>query len=350
MTELRLFLVTAAAAHALGCGSGSDAGGASVVDYCANFTPISGEEGFVLDEGRMTLHPGQEGVFCNPMGIPARYGGQEAYMVGVSGIVSGGTHHFIMAYSNSPLGSPPLCPDTGSGQVYEGTGNFQDYAVDPGFMSVFKAIYQIAFGAGQGPYTLRFPDGYGRALPLGSFESSHHIWNPTARPLDICAKLNVEAASAGEVRFPMATFVGNAPGLAIPPHAEHIIERTLLAPFDMDVVVLMSHAHHFLTRFEIFAYRNGATTTDSLYASTKWNNPATVVHDPPVRIKQGDGMTYRCTFNNTSDTTVMFGVGRTSEMCMPFGLYAYPPELPRAQPPELSAASLTAVPVTLKEL
>jgi hypothetical protein len=349
MRALRLFVVTASACT-LGCGSGSDNAGTSDGNSCADLTPIAEEAGFVLDEGAMNLYPGQEGVFCNPMGVPARYAGQEVYMTAVNGVVSGGTHHFIMAYSDDPLGTPALCPDTGSGQVFEGAGSFQDYAVDSSFMSVFKTISQIAFGGGQGIYKFRFPDGYGKPLPLGYFESSHHVKNSTARLLPICAKFNVEVATGDKIPFPMAAFVGNALGLAIPPHAEHVIERTVLAPFDMDVVVLMSHAHHFLTKFEMFAYRNGATTTEPLYASSKWDIPATLVSDPPVRIKQGDGITYRCTFNNTSDATLMFGIGNLSEMCMPFGLYAYPPERPRGQPPGLSAASATTSPVILKEL
>jgi hypothetical protein len=348
MKKLRLFLVaTAATAHVMGCGF--DTGETDVAAPCAKFTPIHDGEGFVLDEGRMTLHPGQEGIFCTPMRYPAGYEGKQVYITGVNGIVPEGTHHYIMAYSHDPFGAPPLCPDTGSGQVFEGTGNFQDYAVNSSFMSSFDAFSRITFGGGQGAYHFNYPDGYGRLLPLGYFESSHHVQNPTTRSLEICAKFNVRVATAEAIRHPMAVFVGNALGLSISPHSEHIVERTLVSPFDMDVVMLMSHAHKYLTKFEMFAYRDGETTPESLYVSSNWNNPLARIHDPPVHIKTGDGITYRCTYNNVSDGKLTFGIGDSQEMCMPYGLYAYPPDQPLAQPPELSATSSDSMPVVLKE-
>ena len=46
------------------------------------------------------------------------------------------------------------------------------------------------------------------------------------------------------------------------------------------------------------------------------------VYDPPIDLSQGDGSSFACTWDNTTDQTIVEGTG-INEMCMMFG-YGYP--------------------------
>src|SRR5262245_48307046 len=97
---------------------------------------------FSLDEGTMTLNPGQEGLFCRQMPVPSEQ--LDSFMTGLDADVSLGTHHLIVTYSDGDMQSQaPLCKDTGSGQVTSGNASFQDFAIDPNPLSVIETVKRI---------------------------------------------------------------------------------------------------------------------------------------------------------------------------------------------------------------
>ena len=54
-----------------------------------------------------------------------------------------------------------------------------------------------------------------------------------------------------------------------------------------------------------------------------WNEPKTVVQDPPFTIPPSGGFRFSCEWNNTSTSTVKFGESANDEMCF-FWAYYYP--------------------------
>jgi hypothetical protein len=333
----------------LGCGSSDDASPGTTRAAACDALPARAEgRGFTLDEGTMTLNPGQDGLFCRQMAVPAEYAGGDYFITGLDAAVSLGTHHFVMTFSDEPMNAvAPLCKDTGSGQVRSGAANFQDFKVDPNPLSVIETIRRIAFGGGGGQAKIRFPQGYGKPMPTGFFESSHHLLNLKQDPLDICGRFNVYAAPASEIESPMGVLFANALHVNVPPNSAGQLEATLLTPEPIDLVVFMSHAHNFLTRFEMFLYRDGKAESEPVYVNEDWENPLALVQDPPISLKAGDGITFRCSYRNTTPEKLAWGIVG-GEMCMPFALYAHPRGTPRRVPPNLSALMTDATPKLLE--
>jgi len=331
----------------LGCGSSDDEDpGSSRAAACETLPAREPGPGFTLDEGTMTLRAGQDGLFCRQMAVPAEYAGGDYFITGVDAAVSFGTHHFVMTFSDDPLESvAPLCSDTGSGQVGSGGGNFQDFAVDPNAMPVVETIKRIAFGGGDAK--VRFPAGYGKPMPAGFFESSHHLLNPGSDPLDICGRFHVYAAKAEDIQHPLGVLFANALHVNVAPNSTGHVEATMLVPEALDLVVFMSHAHNFLTRFEMFIQRNGQTAAEPAYVNEDWENPLALVQDPPIELAAGDGITFRCTYRNSTPNKLGWGV-IGGEMCMPFALYSYPKNSARRVPPTMSVLMNDTKPALLQ--
>ena len=302
---------------------------------------------FSLDEGTMTLNPGQEGLFCRQMPVPSEQ--LDSFITGLDADVSLGTHHMIVTFSDGDMQSePPLCKDTGSGQVTSGNASFQDFASDPNPLSVIETVKRIAFGGGGGNARVRFPASYGKPMPRGFFESSHHLLNAGTEPIQVHGRFDVYTAEADEIAFPLGVLFANQFTIAVAPQSDGFVEGTLTTAAPIDVVAFMSHAHNYLRRFEMFIYRNGAPEAEPVYVSEDWETPRVQVEDPPLHLEAGEGITFRCTYHNDMTTELGWGV-TDGEMCMPLAMYAYPPGAPRAIPPTMSVALYDATPAALRE-
>ncbi|HVU04337.1 MAG TPA: hypothetical protein VHE30_21415 [Polyangiaceae bacterium] len=311
------------AVSAVACGGGSSHSGGS---SAAQESQDSGAPppAFVLDEGTVTLAAGQEGLFCNQMAVPAEFATPDYFVTGIDADVSLGTHHLVVLASDDPVGSTaPLCKDTGA-QPTTGGGRFQDLALDGNLAQpVIDSLKRVAFGGGGGAAQIRFPEGYGKAMPLGFFETSHHVINPGADPLEIHGRFGVHVAKAEDISHPMGSFFANALDVSVPAGSEGTTEGTMIAPEAMDVVALTAHSHNFTIRFEMFPYRNGAAETNAVYLSESYESPPVTVFDPPLHLEAGEGITFRCTYRNDTAKALGWGVDG-GEMCMPMGMYARP--------------------------
>jgi hypothetical protein len=110
---------------------------------------------------------------------------------------------------------------------------------------------------------------------------------------------------------------------AIPPNQETSETSHCTVPYDVEVFGLMSHTHALGAHFSIAKWSGGAT--EHLYDSEDWAHPVYQAHDPPFALSAGEGLSWTCTWNNTTDQTVFPGKNSTDEMCMTFA-YAYPRE------------------------
>jgi hypothetical protein len=66
----------------------------------------------------------------------------------------------------------------------------------------------------------------------------------------------------------------------------------------------------------------GARDGEVVYENTDWEHPAFLLLPQPVRLGPGQGLKSIVTYNNTTATTVRFGLQSTDEMGIIFG-YAY---------------------------
>lgn len=91
---------------------------------------------------------------------------------------------------------------------------------------------------------------------------------------------------------------------------------------------LTGHEHALGTNVEIALQSTGTDAPpQAIYPPVgkpfDWSEPPMAKFDPPIAFDKSGGLSYRCTWNNTTDKTVTFGESATQEMCFLWGYY-YP--------------------------
>jgi len=169
-----------------------------------------------------------------------------------------------------------------------------------------------------------FPSGVGIALKAGEqLIFDYHYVNPTAQPITGEIYLNLDFAPAGAQLQPAKVYVfGNMGGIDIPAHGTESLTTTCTFPNDTHVVSVTPHMHQLGVGFKIMRY-DGTQPTDTLYQTDTWDDPKTEIFDPVLDMKAGEGLTFTCDWDNTTDKAVGFGQTSKDEMCFVFGYY-YP--------------------------
>jgi hypothetical protein len=92
----------------------------------------------------------------------------------------------------------------------------------------------------------------------------------------------------------------------------------------MHIVSLMPHMHKLGTAFRAGYW--GGTRDGEAFLDSPGYDPdrgVSVAYDPPIDLGDADGAWFACTWNNTFDKTIVYGLG-DNEMCTLFG-YGFPP-------------------------
>jgi hypothetical protein len=94
------------------------------------------------------------------------------------------------------------------------------------------------------------------------------------------------------------------------------------------VFALTGHEHALGTNVEIALQSTGTDApSQAVYPppgkAFDWAEPPMAQFDPPLAFDKMGGLSYRCTWNNTTDKTVTFGESANQEMCFLWGYY-YP--------------------------
>ncbi len=125
------------------------------------------------------------------------------------------------------------------------------------------------------------------------------------------AKPNVVTQHAGVI------FLNNA-GISVPPGMSTATSSYTL-PQNVMIMSSDSHMHKAATNFVATA---GSTT---LFTTTEWAEPLAKQYAPtPLSLPSGTKVTWSCTYNNTSGTTMTFGESaNTNVMCISVSIF-YP--------------------------
>src|SRR6185295_6735916 len=92
--------------------------------------------------------------------------------------------------------------------------------------------------------------------------------------------------------------------------------------FGGKVVEMMPHTHKFATSFTVdFLHEDGKTKR--IIDNGAFNAESHItVYDPALDLSTVSQIAYSCTFNNSTDHDIVWGIGE-NEMCILFG-YVYP--------------------------
>lgn len=312
-------------------GDGDGDGDGLVTDVMLDeFVDVDPDKGLTYLGEAFELAPGQEGTHCMRVPVPERFRDIDLVLVGMDAELPEYTHHFFMSYSSEPFpgdGDEPV-PCVG------------DEGLVPIEMSSETAIGggKIVMGAGVGLDGYRAAPNTGRLLRKGGhFVTNHHVINLSGQPADLYSKINLYLKPASEVDYPSNALNCLSTDVNLEPGEAREVTATCLAPIELDLALLGSHMHQHGKKFETRLYdgEKKETRPEVIYTSTDWDSPD-IVPVEPIRLRQGDGITFTCHYENTSEASVTYGLGVDSEMCAFMGGFTFPQDQePQGLPPSL---------------
>ncbi len=282
----------------LSCGGKSDpadsAGGAGI----PVLEPPPAGEGFQLKMTGFTAPPYEEVWVCSVYDAP-----NTAYAAvnRVEYLQNEGTHH--MTLSTVAL----------SGHVLEpGMYDCNDLYGNASLMED-QVMFFGNQGAGEGE--MQLPAGTVANLPpnLQVIHEVHYV-NPTDQPVELFSYVNGWTIPSDEVTEMIWGGQVRDETISIPAGSEVTEWTRCVMNEDVEVIFLASHTHKLGKRFTIAPF-DGSSTGDLIFDNDDWHDPKITQFDPPLVVPAGQGFEYACTWANTTDAEINYGLTADDEMC-----------------------------------
>jgi hypothetical protein len=167
--------------------------------------------------------------------------------------------------------------------------------------------------------SITYPPGVGRMLKgTDGLRLLVHLLNTGTTAVTAHVTVTLHAVATTDVQtLAVSVFFNNA--ILVVPTGVSTQSRTFTIPSNIKLMTAVSHMHSRATAF--LATTN---TGQVLYKGTNWNEPVPATYNPPMDITAGSVVTWSCTYNNMTGTTLTFGESaNTNEMCIMAGV-AYP--------------------------
>jgi hypothetical protein len=334
----RIFVVLSVFAVA-GCSSGS-ASSTTAPTSAPDAASAEAEE-LDVDEGTFTVPAGQEVVYCVRIPMPASFQGRDLAMTSWESDVSVPAHHYFMFYDPSPTSGTQPVPCEGTNPLVQAS---------TAGLNLFS-MGALLFVAGTGHDAYAADPGYGTVLTKnGSFVTNHHVINAGAEPVTVSAHFKLMVKNATAVMHPVQALSCQTIDISLPAETTTDVTATCLAPYDLDLVTMSSHAHQDLMTFEQRFYDGQQTQPAVLYSSAQWDSPLVQHLSTPLHLKAGQGVTFTCHFDNKTGSEIGFGLTATTEMCAAMNEYAYPADHAYQVPPMLGTTiTSNATPATAND-
>lgn len=173
-----------------------------------------------------------------------------------------------------------------------------------------------------GEETLAFSPGHGFVLGEGrEIATNIHFLNAGSEPLRVEVAYDVFTMPAEELTTEVAPFFAQVNDFLIPPHTTADV-GTECKVFGGNVVSMMPHTHRLATRFTVDVVPPEGEPRRVLDDGAYDLESDIVLYEPPLELLPGDSVRFSCTFANTTDHDVVYGLG-DDEMCILFG-YMHP--------------------------
>jgi hypothetical protein len=272
-----------------GVGSGSTGGDMSTTSVSA------GGATFTMEP--FAVGAGQEVYYCqtfaNPFGADVEISGFESHM-------TTGSHHMLLLFQDNATNGA-LTPCNG------------------------LTFGPMPYGSQRPDDQIQYPQGIAALVKsTQGFNLVVHYLNATAT--DIAAThvtVTLQKATAGTVQQHAGVFFFDnisalTPGIGggIPPMTTKTISASYTTTSDMNIIYAVSHMHQKSLNLT-------ATYGDTmLYTSDSWDQAQVEAYTPAVLLPTGTTITWACTIDNDTATTLTFGESAlTNEMCIFNGQY-----------------------------
>ncbi len=238
---------------------------------------------------------------------------EETYMSGYEVKQREGSHH-VIAY-NIPDETDPYLPKIGEMRDQnrpDGRPNFYSRMTETSLMAEAASPYQ----------KVEFPPGFAVAInPNATVDMNSHYFNKSDKTIFGEVTMNVYTVPRDKVEFLLQQGeVDNGNVLVLPPNKTTTIEHTEIMEEDRQLKVLFSHMHKRGKTFEVF-YVGGPKDGQMLYFADDWHDPKFETLNDFIKIKKGEGIRTRITYENDTDREIRFGVTSEDEMGIFFYYY-----------------------------
>jgi hypothetical protein len=272
--------------------------------------PDPPKSGFRIIAPPRTMMPGEEDEFCLSWPFPSFQ----------NHVVYAARLHTTTGLHHSNLISKPVDPAVGP-NPYPGCNKG---ASDP-FNKLPAVIPDVLFANSTqvvGDETLAFPPGKGyRVDPSREIATDIHLLNTTQETQVVEVVYDFFTMPESDLVDEVAPFMLSVQQFDIPPHTTGVV-NTACSVFGGKVVEMMPHTHKFATKFTVdFLHEDG--TEKRIIDNGAFNAESHItIYDPSLDLTTVNQIAYSCTFDNSTDHDIVWGIGE-NEMCILFG-YVYP--------------------------
>lgn len=286
----------------------------NVVAYGAPLTqlmlPDPPKSGFRIIAPPRTMMPGEEVDFCLAWPFPTFQ----------NHVVYAGRLYTTKGLHHSNLIAKPIDTTLGANPY----PNCHPGASDP-FSKVPEVIPDVLFANStqvSGEETLAFPAGKGfRVDPTREILTNIHLLNTTAAPQLVEVAYDFFTMPASDLVDEVAPFFLQVDDFDIPAHSTGVVGSTCPV-FGGSVVEMMPHTHKLATKFTVDVIDQSDKAQRVLDNGAFDSQSHIQLFQPELDLTNAASMKFECTFGNTTDHDVIYGLGQ-NEMCILFG-YLYP--------------------------
>jgi hypothetical protein len=249
-----------------------------------------------LVEGAWELAGGEEGYRCARLTAT-----EDLYIKEFQPIAPLGTHHTLLSINETPT-APDGIADCG--------------ANDNGHVTLLGSGVGESYSAGP------LPDGVAYKIAKGSqLNLNLHLFNVQEEVLKGVSGVKIRTTTADKVTdFAQVTLAGSV-SLSIPKGLSTSKGTCTLAS-DATLFAVSPHMHQLGTHLKAVA-KPARGEPVVLYDGAYDFNEQRQYPADMLALKAGDKVDVECTYENTTDQTVMFGESSLDEMCF-IGLYRFP--------------------------
>lgn len=288
-------------------GSGGSAGSGGVGGEAGSGgSSIPADGRFSVKWGPLEVPAATEATQC----VMKRLGNTEAVSIHeIHNVLGATSHHFIVYRVDDAVERPDPYP----------CNPFTDTLNDPPLIITQRADDRLTLPEGVA-YTVE---------PNQMLRLELHYINVSGAPEMAEATSSFIPMPADEVEHEAdIMFLGDT-NISIPAMSEATLGPSFLrvpSRFDgVNYFAITGHEHQWGTNVYVEVADSAAATGTPVYDLPLflWDEPATVVHEPPFTVPNGGGFKLTCEWNNQSESPVFFGTSVDDEMCF-FWAYYFP--------------------------
>jgi len=176
--------------------------------------------------------------------------------------------------------------------------------------------------------TLTLPPGVAfKFEPNQMIRVEAHYFNYYTEDITAHAEVTFNTIAAEDVEHEADMLFYGTPDFSVPPGEEHTTPWHFIDVWeDTKIFAVTGHTHQYGTNVEISQSTSSDDEGDYIYPKStpfQWDESPIEQYSPPLHFAEGEGLRYRCTWNNTGNDTLTFGESAKKEMCFLWAYY-YP--------------------------